>query len=94
MSIVAAPLREASALAMLKEDLPKSQSLATKVTTGCGFSGGTPVELIECSLPDSSYVVTFKDPLTCTSSGSTCSYACLRTSFVPSATMLCFGGLV
>jgi len=54
-------LTQASALAMLKEDLPKSQSLATKVTTGCGFSGGTPVELIECSLPDSSYVVTFKD---------------------------------
>mmetsp|Transcript_92228 Transcript_92228/g.266168 ORF Transcript_92228/g.266168 Transcript_92228/m.266168 type:complete len:834 (-) Transcript_92228:66-2567(-) len=52
---------QANALQMLNLDLPQATALTKKVTANCNFGGGTPVDLVECSLPDSSYVVTFKD---------------------------------
>lgn len=53
--------RSLLALSLLGEDLPLATRLAGLVTRGCGPDGGTAPALVECSLPDGSFVVTFQD---------------------------------
>eukprot|EP00747_Dinoflagellata_sp_TGD_P165855 gnl/TRDRNA2_/TRDRNA2_187797_c0_seq1.p1 gnl/TRDRNA2_/TRDRNA2_187797_c0~~gnl/TRDRNA2_/TRDRNA2_187797_c0_seq1.p1 ORF type:complete len:900 (-),score=215.98 gnl/TRDRNA2_/TRDRNA2_187797_c0_seq1:123-2423(-) len=47
-------------LEMLQRDLPMALSFVTKVTKDCD-GGGDPPALIDCSLPDGSFVTTFKE---------------------------------
>lgn len=45
----------------LMKDLPIARTLYTEITASCGPSGGTPPALELCSLPDGTFITTFKD---------------------------------
>jgi len=46
---------------LLSSDLAQVQKLVQDTTTGCNSGGGTPPEITECSLPDGSYLTTFRE---------------------------------
>merc|ERR1719401_740419 len=56
--------QEREALDLLAKDVPLARVLIGNVTIGCDSQGGSPPEVVQCSLPDNSFVTTFKDQKT------------------------------
>jgi len=48
-------------IAQLRHDLPIVQQLIESVTASCGPLGGSAPALVECAMPDGSFVTTFED---------------------------------
>lgn len=52
-----------AALKNLTADVTLAKAIADEATSGCK-GGGTPAELVECSMPDETIIATFKSPAT------------------------------